>query len=287
MPDGPGAGQPEGWPPAKPPRGPRPVGQLIGGAPPQQPPSKKRRGRRFLWGCSGAAVFLIALIVIIAVVSSGGNKASPPASPSSLSPTSGSTSEQIKPAKAAPTPIPPIKLSGTGQQATKRFTVTEGLAVFRSTCSACKTNFIVTLLDSSGQAKDVLVNAIGTYNGSKGVGMSAGSYRLTIQADSAWTITLTQPRRQAAVSLPHTYSGKGDRIVGPFTANHAATLRGTHRGKANFIVTVLDGKGDLQNLPFNQVGNFNGSTVTQMISGGPYYLNVTADGTWTLKLSKP
>ncbi|TQK49877.1 hypothetical protein FBY35_0153 [Streptomyces sp. SLBN-118] len=286
MADGPGAGQPEGWPPAKPPRWPQPAGQSIGGASPQQPPSKKRRGRRFLWGCSGAAVFLIALIVIIAVASSGGNKASPPASPGSLSPTSGST-EQIKPAKAAPTPIPPIKLSGTGQQATSRFTVAEGLAVFRSTCSACKTNFIVTLLDSSGQTKDLLVNAIGTYNGSKGVGMSAGSYRLTIQADSAWTITITQPRHQAAVSLPHTYSGKGDRIVGPFTANHAATLRGTHRGKANFIVTVLDAKGDLQNLPFNQVGNFNGSTVTQMISGGPYYLNVTADGTWTLKLSKP
>ncbi|MGP4009186.1 hypothetical protein [Streptomyces sp. 4N124] len=190
---------------------------------------------------------------------------------------------------AAPTPSEPapIRLSGKGQQATETFTVTDGLAVFHSTCSGCEANFIVELLDSSGQLKDLLVNTIGAYDGSRAQGLSAGRYRLSMQADAAWTVTITQPRHESADSLPHMYQGKGDQVEGPFTADHAATLRGEHHGQENFAVTVLDTDGDLQDLAFNEIGTFRGSTVTQMISDGPYYLNITADGTWTLHVSRP
>jgi hypothetical protein len=32
-------------------------------------------------------------------------------------------------------------------------------------------------------------------------------------------------------------------------------------------------------LPFHAIGTYNGSAVSQMINGGPYYVNVTSDGT--------
>jgi hypothetical protein len=189
--------------------------------------------------------------------------------------------------KEAPPAVPDIHLSGTGQQVTQHFTVTDGIAVFRSTCSACTAVFSVELLDSTGRTKDLLVAGIGGYDGSKGEGLSAGDYILKVDADTAWTITISQPRNQPAASLPQTYKGKGDSLVGPFEAANAVALKGTNAGEGVFAVEILDVHGAVQDLPFASIGSFSGSTVSQMFNGGPYFLNVSSDGTWTLDLSKP
>ncbi|MFF0087664.1 hypothetical protein ACFYR1_49790 [Streptomyces canus] len=224
--------------------------------------------------------------MIVLVASGGGDKTS---TSTKAAPTGSgrSSSESSSPVKKTPSAIPAIRLTGRGKQATRAFTVTEGLAVFHSTCSSCSANFAVELLDSSGQTKDLLVNNIGAYGGSKAEGLNAGRYRLDVTADTAWSVTVTQPRHRSAAALPQTYQGKGDQVKGPFDADHAAKIQGTNRGQGNFAVEVLDADGALQDLPFNEIGTFNGSAVSQMINGGPYYVNVTSDGTWTLQLSKP
>lgn len=269
------------------PQAPIPPGALQ--APAGQVVKKKgHMGRNIGLGCLG----LILLIVVIAVATNVGKNSSG-TSTSGSSPASGASSspaaQKASPASQPPKAIAPIQLSGTGQTATQKFTVTQGLAIIAATCN-CSANFSVELLDSSGATKDIAVNVIGTYSGSVGEGLDAAAYSLKISADAAWTITITQPRGVAGVSLPHPYTGKGQQTVGPFSAGDAVKLAAQNTagpGGGNFAVTVLASDGSLKDVAFNEIGSFNGSTVSNGLSGGPYWLKIDSDGSWTITVSSP
>ncbi|ORT57184.1 lipase chaperone [Streptomyces sp. CB03238] len=226
--------------------------------PPQRQPltggPAKRRRRAMPWACV-AALAVVAAVVPIALTSRNGGAPPPAAQPTAPGIAIAIAARQPTPsARKSPAGIPAIRLKGSGKQASAPFAVTDGLAVFRSTCSSCAANFIVELLDPSGQTKDLLVNTIGRYDGSKGVGLSAGRYRLNVTADAAWSVTVTQPRDKKPAPLPQTYTGKGDHVRGPFDADHAVDMRADNRGQGNFIVVVLDAEGGVQDLAFNEIG---------------------------------
>ncbi len=270
-----------------PPPGPTAPQPPVGTAAPLVPPpgevkEKGHKGRNVVLGIVG----LIVLIVIINMVS-GGNKSTSTSTPAApATPAGGAAAAPAKP--VAPAPIAPIQLSGTGQQATSPFTVTSGLAIITAACN-CSGNFSIELLDSTGQTKDVAVNVIGSYSGSVGEGLDAGAYSLKISADAPWTVTITQPRGVAGASLPHTYTGKGQQTVGPFSAGNAARLQAqnTSAGGSNFSVEVLGNDGHTEDVSFNEIGSFSGSTVSNGLSGGPFYLKVNSDGSWTISVSNP
>jgi len=84
----------------------------------------------------------------------------------------------------------PFKISGVGQKATEKFTLKEGLAVFKMIHSGSH-NFIVWLLDSEGNKIEVLVNEIGPFDGSKAVKIPEdGVYLLDVNADGSWTVSI-------------------------------------------------------------------------------------------------
>lgn len=86
----------------------------------------------------------------------------------------------------------PIALSGTGQQATSKFTLKYGLATFKIAHDGSD-NFSVTLLDGSGAYTSLLVNEIGTFDGSKAIQIgSTGEYLLDVSADGNWSVTIQQ-----------------------------------------------------------------------------------------------
>jgi len=179
-------------------------------------------------------------------------------------------------------------LSGSGQ-ATPHFTVTTGLTVLTATYSG-SANFAVELLDSNGGSVDVPINVIGSYSGSVGEPLNAGTYILKIDASGAWTFVITQPRHVAGVSLPHTYTLKGQQIVGPFKAGSAVAIQAQNTAGpdgGNFIVQVIDQDGALQDIPVNEIGSYSGSTISNNLTNGPYYLNVDSDGSWTVTVSSP
>lgn len=188
-----------------------------------------------------------------------------------------------------PTPsVPPITLSGTGQEVTEEFALTGGLTVVRSECASCTENFIVELLDDQRQVKDLVVNRVGSYEGTKGVGVSAGDHVLQVNANAPWTVEITQPGNQpSAAPLPQTWSGNGDRLEGPFAADQVVTVTANHTGDSNFVVAVIDARGRAQDLVFNEIRDFEGSAVARMPGEGPYYVNVTSEGDWTLTLTEP
>jgi hypothetical protein len=75
-----------------------------------------------------------------------------------------------------------IQLSGRGQQASKKFQLKSGLAVFEMK-HVGSSNFSVFLMNSNGEIVELLANDIGSFNGSKAAGIPfKGTYILDIQA---------------------------------------------------------------------------------------------------------
>ncbi len=89
--------------------------------------------------------------------------------------------------------------------------------------------------------------------------------------------------------LPQTYTGSGQQVVGPFTAGDAVRIVATNKATSggNFAVKVLGSDGSDQDIPINEIGDYNGSTISNNLSGSPYYLTVDSDGSWTITLSSP
>lgn len=88
------------------------------------------------------------------------------------------------------TPFTPIILSGRGQKATDLFYLPQGLVRFEMTHDG-KSNFGIWLMDDQGRKKELLVNEIGIFEGSRAVRIDkSGQYLLDISADSNWKITI-------------------------------------------------------------------------------------------------
>lgn len=99
------------------------------------------------------------------------------------------TIEQPNPISA---PAIPRAYTGVGQQVSPFFTLASGLAIFRMEHTG-SSNFIIVLLDSQGQWVDLLVNEIGSFSGSKAVGIDdSGIYLLDICADGNWEVSIEQ-----------------------------------------------------------------------------------------------
>jgi hypothetical protein len=204
--------------------------------------------------------------------------------------TSASTSTQPTnpPAtQVAPTPIPtiaPISLSGVGQQASHKFQLQQGLAIFKLTHNG-SANFIVQLLDSNGKTIDYVVNEIGSFDGSKAEGIqNAGTYILDIQADGNWTVTIQQPRPTTAPSTT-SFRGKGQVATQLFRMRSGLkTIKMTHDGTANFIVQILDNNGNAVDYIVNEIGKFNGSKAEGIQNDGIYLFDIQADGNWTISI---
>lgn len=91
-----------------------------------------------------------------------------------------------------PEPRKPIKISGTGQQATKPVNLVAGLAVVEMQHTG-SSNFAISVLDEIGDSVELLVNEIGSFNGSKAFQVPAeGEYVLDVSADGPWKITIEQ-----------------------------------------------------------------------------------------------
>ncbi len=180
----------------------------------------------------------------------------------------------------APTAAPQV-FEGNGQQASPKFELPAGLVTFQMTHDG-QSNFIAHLLDDQGQMVDSLANIIGPYNGSKALGVSAGTYLMDINADGNWTITVHNPvPAEEGIAVP--VQGNGDQaIVFLKLAKGLATFKMTHDGQSNFIVHLLDDQGQLVDGLVNVIGPFDGSKALRIPSSGYYVIDVMADGAWSI-----
>ena len=216
---------------------------------------------------------------------SGATQPSPQPSTNST-PTTPVVSVQSPPVPSVPPQPSPISLSGQGQQATQKFTLTQGLAVFSLTNNGGTSNFSAELLDSNGNLVSLLANTVGSFSGSQGVNISnAGTYLINVTSNGNWTINITQPRTSAAPSTT-SFSGHGEQATQLFYLPAGLQVYYmAHNGQANFSVELLDQNGNLISLLANTVGSFNGSQAVTIQTAGLYMFDVQADGNWAISTS--
>jgi hypothetical protein len=240
--------------------------------------------------------FVILLIIGILIPSETSDTSPSTSIPEASTPTQTpiNTSPEITPTStqevttSSPTPTDtpePIVLSGTGQEATSKFTLEKGLSKFRMAHDG-DSNFAILLLDDEGNNVDLLVNEIGEFDGSKAVGIAkAGIYLLDISADGGWKITIEQPRPSTAPSVPKTLKGKGQQVSELFYLDKGlARFEMIHDGDSNFAILLLDDEGNNVDLLVNEIGEFDGSKAVGITKSGIYLLDISADGNWEISI---
>jgi len=179
-----------------------------------------------------------------------------------------------------------ITLNGIGQQASNKFQLQKGLSIFKMTHNG-SSNFIVNLLDSNGKQVGSLVNEIDSFNGGKAENIQeSGTYILDVTADGNWTVIIEQPRQ---ITAPDTtsFSGKGQQTTKLFYMKSGLkTIKMTHNGSSNFIVSLLDSNGKQVDGLVNEIGSFNGSKAEGVQDNGIYLFDIAADGDWSIDIER-
>ncbi|MEA0565047.1 hypothetical protein [Lysinibacillus irui] len=168
-----------------------------------------------------------------------------------------------------------LKLSGSGDTATKKFKLDSGFLIIDATHQGSR-NFAVKLLDSNANSLKLVVNEIGNYSGKKIYSIPAGEYQYEVTASGPWTINMSQDIPKD-VSPEGKVSGKGDSVVFMNITKGAKTVSFTHDGSRNFVVKANDSV-----LLANEIGAYNGSKVQKVEDSSIYFFDITADGNWTM-----
>jgi hypothetical protein len=124
---------------------------------------------------------------------------------------------------------------------------------------------------------------IGSFYGSHQLGLTAGSYVLVIDADGAWKVVIEQPRHSSGALPPTNFSLHGMTATGPFQVTEQSLVRFQmhHDGDSNFVIWLLDWKGNRISLLVNEIGPFEGSKAVSL-KPGVYVMQVDADGNWAV-----
>jgi hypothetical protein len=161
-----------------------------------------------------------------------------------------------------------------------RFDIPEsavGIATFTHNGSG---NFAVWTVDSSGEETDLLVNDIGRYRGRVLFDESDHSVAFSITASGTWTATIDPIERAPRWNGAEPATGSGDqviRLIGEWDGFTVLALR--HRGSGNFAIWAYGGDRDLL---VNEIGNYDG----EVLMGDAVLLEITADGTWTIRVAE-
>jgi len=254
------------------------------------PPPPKGRTHRRLIVITGSVVGGLVLIAII------GSLVSPSTNPIATSTTPGTTDVPTTtpfPTPEATTPVPPIDVSapkpivlkGTGSKVrTINLEADTPLVVTGSNSGS--SNFIVELLPGP----ELVFNEIGPYSGQAAIAeITSGRYRVKVDAEGSWSLKVEQPVPASdAKMIPGRVKGKGAKVIAlQVRSEIQPVVTATHHGESNFIVELI-GYGDLSGevILFNEIGNFNGQTITDdSLPTGGYLLYVQADGSWSLSFT--
>ncbi|ELY57848.1 polysaccharide deacetylase family protein [Natronococcus jeotgali] len=128
---------------------------------------------------------------------------------------------------------------------------------------------------------DVLTAASGSTTGESVATVGGGTAEFAVEADGSWSIEITQPAVHAddLEELPVERSGSGSGYVGPLWTEGGVSLSPTHDGDGTFIVDGYGADGSREQI-VNKTGSFDNSR--SYAAGGTVWINVEADGDWTL-----
>ena len=175
-----------------------------------------------------------------------------------------------------------VKFSGTSTKNTKSFTVGSPLKIEYSHSGSG--NFIAMLTGSEGDQFASIANVIGKKKATTWVYGASGKAHFEIIADGKWTITATTVVPKIS-TLPAAFKASVGVTTQPFRADGDITVKWTHKGEGNFIVTLVDPTdGGSLDVVANVIGNSSDETVLYGVDGLAAF-DVLADGPWTLSVT--
>ena len=135
-----------------------------------------------------------------------------------------------------------------------------------------RSNFIVVGY-KNGERTDGYVNVIGAYEGTV---LIDSADQLQIKADGPWRVEL-RPLFSQPQLVTHA-EGHGDQVLVYLGSRGVLAL--THDGTSNFIVHSITSRGS--NGLVNEIGPYTGKVP---LAAGPGFIEVLADGNWTLDIT--
>lgn len=189
----------------------------------------------------------------------------------------GAWSISVMPLKSAPI-VPTKSYQGTGTAVVK-FTYTQSSPKLITLTHQGASNFIVRPITSGGKQEASIVNEIGDFSGS--VVLPKSTRYLEVIADGTWTSAISSLKTAPVVPTAG-YQGTGKAVVKLSKASRkGAKVTLTHDGESNFIVRPLKASGKARFSIVNEIGDYSG---TRVLPSGTKYLEVDADGSWSVKL---
>jgi hypothetical protein len=259
--------------------------------PPPQPKQKNRLPLIlgivvgvFLLCCGGGAVTLV-------IASTGGgplamnldtpstrDRRTPTPDPGTTAPATEPSTSAAPTTPAAPATLPAdVVYQGRGNKTVKLKPLSPDHAHYVVASHRGSSNFAVWAMDADGQERDLVINEIGRYAGSRPLGIEETPSALKVEADGSWKITVKVLEK--APSWPRKTSGKGATVLRVDPATAPAGAKVTHRGRSNFVVQTY---GETPELLINQIGKYSGNID---ITPGTKVIAIEGDGSWTMKPS--
>ncbi|MEV6630201.1 hypothetical protein AB0M54_05550 [Actinoplanes sp. NPDC051470] len=231
--------------------------------------------------CGGGATFMVVAsreggpLSGLRLPAPGGEPASPrPTTPEAAPPVTEPSS--APPTTTAPTGPPPadVTYSGRGNKVVELKPQTGEFSHFAVISHRGSSNFAIWSVGSDGEEKRLIVNDVGSYQGSRPLDLDDTPAALKVEADGSWKIVVKVMDK--APRWPRVTSGKGPqvlRVTGP------AKAKVTHRGSSNFVVHSY---GDYPDLLVNEIGKYSGEID---LPAGTTVVAIEGDGSWTMKPS--
>lgn len=184
----------------------------------------------------------------------------------------------------------PIEFDGEGVTVTDGFEIDGGPTVVEGTHDG-ESSFFVQAVPRENGADYSFINHVGDFEGTTGAFVEEGSYVMYVDADGSWELTVRQPRvsEDEADELPLTVDGSGSDWIGPILFDGTSRIAGRYDSVGMFHVEVVPQENDASEfvwdggeLVFSVIGEFGG--ITSIHTDGIGYIDVDADGEWTLEV---
>lgn len=180
------------------------------------------------------------------------------------------------------TPLPqPIVLTGTGDSVVD-FSKWDGPAILHVTHNGGG-NFVLWNNDASGNHIDLLINTIGSYQGTLPLDFLdiEQTTRFEVNAGGTWEIQVLPFAMVRKENIPGIIQGVGDEVIAFTGAASPDLLKADASGASgNFVVFTFGDSG--RDLALNEIAPYTGTVAA---ARGTYVIVITATGPWSIEVT--
>jgi hypothetical protein len=179
------------------------------------------------------------------------------------------------------TPVPtPVVLSGTGDSVVDS-PWTEGPGLLQISYSG-GSNFAIWNYDSNGEKIDLLVNTIGSYEGTVPLDFADDerTTRFEVTASGPWEIEILPLSMVRKESIPGTFTGNGDDVVALTNGDPDLMVVDASTADGNFAIWSY-GTDSGRDLLVNEIAPYTGTVI---VPKDTFCLVISAEGDWSIEI---